>query len=94
MRVIQPSDAADKEEYVVLLKQTKGTEVKYDAKFLTSKKSEEAPIEKEETTVVKRTAKLPITGDSLILFGILAVIVIALIIVFVRMKKIQNKGRN
>jgi len=42
-------------------------------------------------TVYGNPAKLPITGDSIILFAILAVIVLALILIFVRMKKLQNK---
>ena len=46
---------------------------------------------KTETKIVQETAKLPITGDSIILFAILAVIVLALILIFVRMKKLQNK---
>ena len=44
-----------------------------------------------EVKEVKRTSKLPITGDSIVLFVILAVIVLALILIFVRMKKLQNK---
>ena len=45
----------------------------------------------EETRTVQETARLPITGDSIVLFVALAVVVIALIIVFVRMKKLNKK---
>ncbi len=93
MQIIQPDDAQNGEEYVVLIKQTKGQEVKYDVKLLTSSRTESEPEEKSETIVTKRTSKLPITGDNLILFVILAVIIIALVIVYIRMRKI-NKGKH
>lgn len=94
MEVKQPIEAEKGDQYIVLLKKVDkdGTET-YDAQFLiselnTEKKEEQIGTEKIE---VKRTSKLPITGDSLILFAILAVVVIALIVVFVRMKKLQGK---
>lgn len=90
----QPIEAQKGEQYVVLLKKVAqdGTET-YDAKFMTSyREDEEEKIPgRIETKVVQETAKLPITGDSIILFAILAVIVLALILIFVRMKKLQNK---
>lgn len=90
----QPIEAQKGEQYVVLLKKVAqdGTET-YDAKFMTSyREDEEEKIPgKTETKIVQETAKLPITGDSIILFAILAVIVLALILIFVRMKKLQNK---
>ena len=46
---------------------------------------------REEKRTVQETAKLPITGDSIVLFVALAIVVIALIIVFVRMKKLNKK---
>lgn len=90
----QPIEAQKGEQYVVLLKKVAqdGTET-YDAKFMTSyREDEEEKIPgRIDTKVVQETAKLPITGDSIILFAILAVIVLALILIFVRMKKLQNK---
>ena len=47
--------------------------------------------EDSQTRRVQETAKLPITGDSIVLFVALAVVVIALIIVFARMKKLNKK---
>ncbi len=94
LTIKQPIEAQKGEQYVVLLKKVAqdGTET-YDAKFMTSyREDEEEKIPgKTETKVVQETAKLPITGDSIILFAILAVIVLALILIFVRMKKLQNK---
>lgn len=90
----QPIDAQKGEQYVVLLKEVAEEGIEnYDAKFLISYREdkEEKIPGRTETIVVQETAKLPITGDSLVLFVLLAVIVIALIFVFIRIKKIQNK---
>lgn len=94
LEIRQPIDAQKDDQYVVLLKKVTedGTET-YDAKFMISyREDEEEKIPgSTETKVVQETTKLPITGDSIVLFVVLAVIIIALIIVFVRMKKLQNK---
>ena len=90
----QPSDAVDGDQYVVLIRKTAedGT-VTTDAKLMVSQINpyEEVEPERQEKRVVQETAKLPITGDSIVLFVALAVVVIALIIVFVRMKKLNKK---
>lgn len=94
MTIRQPKDAKKDEKYIVYLKEINkdGTET-IDIKLMTSFIKEDEGIEKigTETKTVKETTKLPITGDSFILFIILAVIVLAAIIVFIRMKQIQNK---
>lgn len=90
----QPSDAIEGDQYVVLIRKTAedGT-ITTDAKLMVSKINpyKEVEPEKQETRTVQETAKLPITGDSIILFVALAMIVIALIIVFARMKKLNKK---
>ena len=89
----QPSDAVDGDQYVVLIRKTAedGT-VTTDAKLMVSQITPyEEREDVEETRTVQETAKLPITGDSIVLFVALAVVVIALIIVFVRMKKLNKK---
>ena len=89
----QPNDADDGTQYVVLIRKTAedGT-ITTDAKLMVS---DLTPYERrenvEETRTVQETAKLPITGDSIILFVALAMIVIALIIVFARIKKLNKK---
>lgn len=91
----QPSDAIEGDQYVVLIRKTAedGTTVTTDAKLMVSQINpyEEVEPERQETRTVQETAKLPITGDSIILFVALAMIVIALIIVFARMKKLNKK---
>lgn len=94
MTVMQPNDAQKGEQYVVYLKKVDedGNET-IDVKLMTSYREdqEEKIPGRQETKVVKETAKLPITGDSIILFVVLVTIVIIAIIVFIRMKKLQNK---
>lgn len=89
----QPIEAQKGDQYVVLLKKVSGNEIVDDAKFLVSyREDEEEKIPgTTETRVVQETAKLPITGDSMILFIISAIIVLALVIVFVRIKKLQKQ---
>lgn len=97
LTIMQPEDAQKNEKYVVLLKKTAedGTET-YDAKFMTSYRTDkEASIPaRTEIKTVKETAKLPVTGDSMILYIVLAVILVALIVVFIRMKKLKNQGKH
>lgn len=94
MTIMQPNDAQKGEQYVVYLKKVdeNGTET-VDVKLMTSyREDEEEKIPgRTETRVVQETAKLPITGDSIVLFVILAVIILVAIIVFIRMRKLQNK---
>jgi len=97
MQIKQPIDAQKGDKYVVLLKKVaKDETITYDAKFMTSYRedSEETIPGRTEIKTVKETAKLPVTGESLILFGILATIIITLIIVFIRMKKLQSNGKH
>lgn len=91
----QPLEAQKGDEYVVLLKKTaQNGEITNDLKIMTSyREDEEEKIPgRTETKTVQETTKLPITGDNITLFAILAIIIIALIIVFTRMKNLQNKG--
>lgn len=87
----QPNDAKAGDEYVVLIRKTAedGT-VTTDAKLMESAFQDESG-EDSQKRKVQETAKLPITGDSIVLFVALAVVVIALIIVFARMKKLNKK---
>ena len=98
MKVLQPMDSQDGDKYIIYLKKSGTTEKDeiIDAKFLESHREDEEEKIPEQTQIVetKRTSKLPITGDSLILFAILAVIIIALVIVAIRMKKLKNNGKH
>lgn len=92
--IMQPSDAQKDEEYIVYLKEVDENDNEtLDIKIMKSyREDEEDKIPgRTETKVVKETTKLPITGDSIILFVILAIILLVAIIIFVRMKKLQKK---
>ena len=53
---------------------------------------EEVEPARTEEVAVQETSKLPITGDSIVLFVLLAALVIVAIIVFIRMKKLNKKA--
>lgn len=92
--IMQPDDAQKGEQYVVYLKEINEDGIETtDVRIMTSyREYEEEKIPgRTETKIVKETAKLPITGDSIILFIVLAVILLVAIIVFVRIKKLQSK---
>ena len=87
----QPSDAIEGDQYVVLIRKTaEDGAITTDAKLMVSALVEHDD-QGSETRTVQETARLPITGDSIVLFVALAMVVIALIIVFVRMKKLNKK---
>ena len=91
MQVLQPSDSQKDDKYVVLLKKTANGVTTYDAKFMISDRTETEPEKVEEKKEVKSTAVLPVTGDSLVLFIVLGIIITAMIIVFIRIKQLQKK---
>lgn len=90
LRIEQPEDAETGTQYILFLKEEVDGNITYDAQFLTSAQDPFENYEnviKEEQVVVKRTSKLPITGDSIALFIALAVIIVAIILVRRKMKK-------
>lgn len=97
LTIIQPDDAKVDEEYIVYIKEEdkNGKEISVDMKMMKSYRTdrEETIPGRTETKVVKETTKLPITGDSIILFVILAVIILVAIILFIRMKKLQENSK-
>ena len=95
----QPLEAQRGDKYVVFLKKVdaNGTET-LDAQFMTCEREEaeggiEAHTEKREK-IVEQTSKLPITYDSIILFVILAVIILAIIFVIIRKKNISKNEKH
>lgn len=94
MTIMQPDDAQKGDQYVVYLKKVDedGSET-VDVKLMTSyREDEEEKIPgRTETKVVKETAKLPITGDNIVLIVILVAIILVAIIVFIRMKNLSKK---
>lgn len=95
MEILQPEDFGQDEQYVVMLRKVAedGTTT-YDAKFMTSyhRDLEEVVPASTEQVTTQETSKLPITGDSIILFVLLAALVIIAIIVYIRMRKLNKKA--
>lgn len=95
MQILQPEDYGQQEYYVVLLKKVAedGTTT-YDAKFMRTyyEGIEEVEPARLEQVSHQETSKLPITGDSIVLFVVLAALVIIAIVVFIRMKKLNKKA--
>ena len=93
MIVKQPSDASDGERYIVMLRKVADGDTTYDAKFMESNlgiiEGEDKDVQEVKT---QETSKLPITGDSIVLFVVLAALVIIAIVVFIRMKKLNKKA--
>lgn len=90
MMVEQPEESVAGDKYIVFLKKFDGIEETIDAQFLTAYDDYEPNVVKEQI-ITQETARLPITYDSITLIVILAVIVIALVIIFIRMKKLNQK---
>lgn len=75
--VLQPEEAKDGEQYILWLKNESTEGTKLDAQFLTCFEDY-----KPEVISEKIVTKLPVTADDPTLFIILAVLVVALIVVF------------
>jgi len=79
------------DKYIVLLKKVdKDGATTTDAQFLQEYYDYEPNVKKEQI-VTQETTKLPITYDSIVLIIVLAVVLIALVAVFIRMKKLNKK---
>ena len=92
MTIAQPEDSKNGEQYIVFLRKVEGATTTLDAQFLTCYEDYNPEFEKQERQV-SETTKLPITYDSIALIVILAVIAIALVIVFIRMKKVKKEDK-
>ena len=64
----------------------------YDAKFMESNLGTDKGDAVKAQVSHQETSKLPITGDSIVLFVVLAALVIIAIVVFIRMKKLNKKA--
>lgn len=95
MEVKQPESTEQSngvgDKYIVFLKKvSKNGEITTDVQFLQEYYDYEPNVEKEKV-ITKETTKLPITYDSIALFIVLAVVIIAIVFVFIRIKKLEKK---
>ena len=86
----QPKDAEENSEYIVLIKKVKDDQEITDIKFLTSIEDKNEAYENEKIAT-QETSKLPITGDSIVLIVSFVLILIALIFIFIKMRKKNGK---
>lgn len=91
MTIRQPKEATEGSKYVVFIKKVEENDVTVDVQFLTCQEVQTPKYEKEKI-VTQETTKLPITGDNLIFIIAFVAVVIALILVFIRMKKLNEKN--
>ena len=92
LKIQQPEASVAGDKYIVYLKKVaKNGDITFDAQFLTAEEDYKPNVKKEQV-VTQETTRLPITYDSIALIVILAVVVISLIVVFIRMKKLNNKN--
>lgn len=92
MEIKQPSDATDGERYIVMLRKVAEDGTTYDAKFMESNIGIDEGDAVTAEVSHQETSKLPITGDSIVLFVVLAALVIIAIVVFIRMRKLDKKA--
>lgn len=99
MTIPQPLEAQEEDKYVVFLKKVDSNgEETLDAQFMTCKrKVEEGGIEEhteKRNKIVEQTSKLPITYDSIVLFVVLGVIILAIIFVILRKRSINKDAKH
>ena len=88
----QPEESVAGDKYIVLLKKVdKQGETTMDVQFLTAFDAYKPNVVKEEI-VKQETSKLPITYDSIALFVALGVIALLIVLVFIRMKMLNQKN--
>ena len=95
MTIKQDENSKAGEEYIVLLKKVEKVarteKTTIDVQFLTAHDNYEPNIIIEEV-ITQETTKLPITYDSIALFVVLGVIVLLVVLVFIRMKKLNKQN--
>ncbi len=92
--IIQPKDSQEGEKYVVLIREVDDDEtVREDVQFMTCGRKDDEGVEVTEKETIKKVEKktaLPVTGENLALYIIFGIIILAIIILVIRMKKAKN----
>lgn len=90
----QPEESKDGEQYLVWIKQeTENEEPVIDVQIMTCEDDYIPEYDKKEV-VIKETTKLPITGDSIVLFVIAGIVIILIAIVTVLKLKNSKNGKH
>lgn len=86
----QPKDSQKDEVFVVIIREAKdGKEVRKDVQFMTTSRQDAEGVEKTSKEVTKKI-KLPVTGENLALYIVFGVIILAIIILIVKMRKTKQ----
>jgi len=86
----QPKDSQKDEVFVVLIREVKDRKtVRTDVQFMTTARKDDEGVEKTSKEVKKKT-KLPVTGENLALYIVFGVIILAIIILIVKMRKTKQ----
>ena len=92
--IIQPKDSQEGEKFVVLIREVDGDDtVREDVQFMTCGRKDDEGVEvteKETTKKVEKKTALPVTGENLVLYVVFGIIILAIIILVIRMKKAKN----
>ena len=92
MTINQPEESVEEDEYVVFIKKVEEENEVVDVQFLTAYDDYKENVIKEQI-VTQETTKLPITYDNIILLIIaFAIIIIALVIIFIRIRKVSKRN--
>ena len=86
----QPKDSQIDEVFVVLIQEVKdGKTQRTDVQFMTTARKDDEGVEKTSKEVTKKT-KLPVTGENLVLYIVFGVIILAIIILIIKMRKAKQ----
>lgn len=86
----QPKDSQIDEVFVVLIQEVKdGKTQRTDVQFMTTARKDDEGVEKTSKEVTKKT-KLPVTGENLALYIVFGVIILAIIILIIKMRKAKQ----
>lgn len=88
----QPEDSKTGDKFIVWIAKDQNSTRIVDLQYMEAY-AEESEEYVTETVVTNKTSTLPITYDSIILFVILAVIIVAMVIVYVKMRN-AGKGKH
>ena len=92
--ILQPKDSQEGEKFVVLIREVDGDDtIREDVQFMTCGRKDDEGVEvteKETTKKVEKKTALPVTGENLALYIVFGIIILAIIILVIRMKKAKN----
>ena len=83
----EPKESQNGEKFVVLIREVKdGKTVREDVQFMTCARADDKGVEETEKQIEKKK-KLPITGENLALYIIFGVIILAIIVLIIKIRK-------